>query len=201
MRPGASVGYVRATRPSLPRWVRTGGTGRLAPRAPRIVRTGYAYQRRAYRATAYRSTPWPRPYRRGATSAVPYVPATVTAYGGTAGGGELDRRETRRALKELGIDPDSKLVQRQIKKFDDDGSGTLDLEEFEASVRVRVRVRARVRVRIRVRVRLGLELGSGSGLANHDSKPNPNPNQAFVDSILSADEDPAAVSWLGLGLG
>ena len=28
------------------------------------------------------------------------------------GGGELDRRETRRALKELGIDPDSKLVQR-----------------------------------------------------------------------------------------
>ena len=50
------------------------------------------------------------------------------------GGGELDRRETRRALKELGIDPDSKLVQRQIKKFDEDGSGTLDLEEFEAFV-------------------------------------------------------------------
>ena len=87
-------------------------------------------------------------------------------------------------------------MQRQIKKFDDDGSGTLDLEEFEACVRVRVRVRARVRVRIRVRVRLGLELGSGSGLANHDSKPNPNPNQAFVDSILSADEDPAALSIL-----
>ena len=31
MRPGASVGYVRATRTSLPRWVRTGGTGRPAP--------------------------------------------------------------------------------------------------------------------------------------------------------------------------
>ena len=66
------------------------------------------------------------------------------------GGGELDRRETRRALKELGIDPDSKLVQRQIKKFDEDGSGTLDLEEFEA----------------------------------------------FVSSILSADDDPAAASIL-----
>ena len=50
------------------------------------------------------------------------------------GGGELDRRETRRALKELGIDPDSKLVQRQVKKFDSDGSGSLDLEEFEAFV-------------------------------------------------------------------
>lgn len=50
------------------------------------------------------------------------------------GGGELDRRETRRALKELGIDPDSRLVQRQIRKFDADGSGSLDLEEFEAFV-------------------------------------------------------------------
>ena len=50
------------------------------------------------------------------------------------GGGELDRRETRRALKELGIDPDSKLVQRQVKKFDEDGDGHLDLEEFEAFV-------------------------------------------------------------------
>ena len=39
MRPGASVGYVRATRTSLPRWVRTGGAGRLAPTAPRTVRT------------------------------------------------------------------------------------------------------------------------------------------------------------------
>ena len=34
-----------------------------------------------------------------------------------------------------------------------------------------------------------------------DPNPDPNPNQAFVDSILSADEDPAAVNWLGLGLG
>ena len=49
VRPAASVGYVRATRTSLPRWVRTGGAGRLAPRAPRTVRTGYAYQPRAYR--------------------------------------------------------------------------------------------------------------------------------------------------------
>ena len=47
--PWASVGYVRATRTSLPRRVRIGGAGRLAPRAPRTVRTGYAYQPRAYR--------------------------------------------------------------------------------------------------------------------------------------------------------
>ena len=53
--PGASAGYVRATRTSLPRWVRTGGAGRLAPRAPRTVRTGYAYQPRPYR--TYRA-PW-----------------------------------------------------------------------------------------------------------------------------------------------
>ena len=38
--PVAFVGYVRATR-SLPRWVRTGGAGRLAPRAPRPVRTAH----------------------------------------------------------------------------------------------------------------------------------------------------------------
>eukprot|EP00964_Phaeocystis_antarctica_P165079 scaffold144409_cov78-Phaeocystis_antarctica.AAC.1 len=54
------------------------------------------------------------------------------------------------AFDHPGIDPDSKLVQRQIKKFDEDGSGTLDLEEFEA----------------------------------------------FVSSILSADDDPAAASIL-----
>ena len=41
--PGASVGHVRATRASLPRWVRTGGAGRLAPRAARAVRTGNTY--------------------------------------------------------------------------------------------------------------------------------------------------------------
>ena len=53
--PGASVGYVRATRTRLPRWVRTGGAGRLAPRAARTARTGYAYQPRPYR--TYR-VPW-----------------------------------------------------------------------------------------------------------------------------------------------
>ena len=39
--------YVQATRTSLPRCVRTGGAGRLAPRAPRTVRTGYTYQPQA----------------------------------------------------------------------------------------------------------------------------------------------------------
>ena len=39
---------MRATRTSLPRWVRTGGTGRLAPRVSRAVRTRYAYQPRAF---------------------------------------------------------------------------------------------------------------------------------------------------------
>ena len=37
VRPGASVGYVQATRTSLSRWIRTGGAGRPAPRAPRTV--------------------------------------------------------------------------------------------------------------------------------------------------------------------
>jgi len=53
--PRASVGYVRAARTSLPRWVRTGGAGRLALTASRAVRTRHAYQPRAYR--AYRA-PW-----------------------------------------------------------------------------------------------------------------------------------------------
>ena len=44
MRPGASVGYVRAMRTGLPHWVRTGGAGWLGPRAPRTVRTGPAYR-------------------------------------------------------------------------------------------------------------------------------------------------------------
>ena len=57
--PRASVGYVRATRTSLPRWVRTGGAGRLAPRAPRTIRTGYAYQAWAFGTytTAYCGNP------------------------------------------------------------------------------------------------------------------------------------------------
>ena len=51
VRPGASVGYVQATRTGLARCARTGGTGRFAPRAPRTchVRTGHASPPRAYR--------------------------------------------------------------------------------------------------------------------------------------------------------
>ena len=37
---GFGLGYVQATRTSLPRTLRTRGAGRLAPRAPRTVRTG-----------------------------------------------------------------------------------------------------------------------------------------------------------------
>jgi len=60
VRPGASVGYVQATRTSLPRWAGTGGAGRLAPRALRTARAGYAYQPRAF--GTYRA-PWhPRRY-------------------------------------------------------------------------------------------------------------------------------------------
>ena len=54
MRPGASVGYVRATRTSLPRWVRTGRRA-ACPQGP-----------------AY-CTYWVRV----PASAVPYVPRTV----------------------------------------------------------------------------------------------------------------------------
>ena len=50
------------------------------------------------------------------------------------GSGELERREVRLALKDMGIDPNSKLVQRQIKRYDADGSGSLDIDEFEAFV-------------------------------------------------------------------
>ena len=53
--PRASVGYVHATRASLPRWVRAGCAGRLAPRAPRTVRTGCAYQPRTL---GTYSVPW-----------------------------------------------------------------------------------------------------------------------------------------------
>ena len=44
---GAQLSWTRS--PKGLRWVRTGGAGRLAPGAPRTVRTGYAYQPRAYR--------------------------------------------------------------------------------------------------------------------------------------------------------
>ena len=56
MRPGASVGYVQATRTSLPRCVRTGGAGQLAPKA---ARTGHASQPRACRVYRHPCTVWP----------------------------------------------------------------------------------------------------------------------------------------------
>ena len=49
VRPGAFVLYVRATRTSLLRVVRTGGAGQLAPWASSTVRTPYAYQPQACR--------------------------------------------------------------------------------------------------------------------------------------------------------
>eukprot|EP00964_Phaeocystis_antarctica_P116900 scaffold80755_cov61-Phaeocystis_antarctica.AAC.4 len=49
VRPGASVLYVRATRTSLLRAVRTRGAGQLAPGAGTTVRTSYAYQPRPCR--------------------------------------------------------------------------------------------------------------------------------------------------------
>jgi len=53
----------------------------------------------------------------------------------TNGTGELGRREIRQALKELGIDPDSRLARQQLKVFDADNSGTLDLDEFKNYVK------------------------------------------------------------------
>ena len=44
VRPGASVGHARPARARLPPCVRTGGAGRLAPTAPRTVRTEHAHQ-------------------------------------------------------------------------------------------------------------------------------------------------------------
>ena len=66
------MGYVPATRTGLPRWVRTAGAGRLAPRAPRTVRTRHAYQPWAF--GTYRA-PWrprcPACGRRPASSRSP----------------------------------------------------------------------------------------------------------------------------------
>ena len=79
MRPGAPVGYVQATRTSLPRCARTGRAGRPAPRAPRTVRTGYAYQPRPYR--TYRVPCVPRTgrtVRTVATQVVDWVIARIT---------------------------------------------------------------------------------------------------------------------------
>ena len=58
VRPGASVGYVQATRTGLARCARTGGAGRLAPGPHVPVRTGHASPPRAYR--AYRVSWHPR---------------------------------------------------------------------------------------------------------------------------------------------
>ena len=44
VRPGACVGHARAARARRPPCVRTGGAGRLAPTAPRTVRTEHAHQ-------------------------------------------------------------------------------------------------------------------------------------------------------------
>ena len=85
----APVGYVRATRTArLPRWNVPEAQGGC-PQGPayctywvrtRDGRTDHGLGRAV-------GVP-PRP--------APYVPATVSAYRGTPGGGELDRRETPR---------------------------------------------------------------------------------------------------------
>ena len=41
-------------------------------------------------------------------------------------------REIRDALRALGMDPNSKLVKSQLKKYDEDGSGSLSYDEFYA---------------------------------------------------------------------
>jgi len=51
------------------------------------------------------------------------------------GSGELDRQEIRAALKELGVDPDSRLARQQLRKYDEDNSGTLDIDEFTRYVK------------------------------------------------------------------
>ena len=51
------------------------------------------------------------------------------------GSGELGKLEMRQALKDLGIDPDSRLARQQLKYYDADNSGTLDLEEFKNYVK------------------------------------------------------------------
>ena len=67
--PASRVGYV----------VRTGGAGRLAPRAPRTVRTGYAYQPRPY--YTYR-VPWhPRRLPPAARRRERRLPAHARAHG------------------------------------------------------------------------------------------------------------------------
>ena len=59
--PGPPFWVRTGTRTSLPRWVRTGGAGRLAPRPPRTVCTVYVLGTRTSHGrtvrTAYRGTP------------------------------------------------------------------------------------------------------------------------------------------------
>ena len=70
---------VQATRASLPRWVHAGGAGRLAPWAPRTIRTGYAYQPRPY--CTCRS-PWhPRRLPPAARRRERRLPAHARAHG------------------------------------------------------------------------------------------------------------------------
>ena len=75
-RTGASVGYVQATRTSLPRTVRAGGAGSPARRAPRTERTGYAHQPRAYRYVP----------RNGTCTVATQVPDASAGAGGGSGG-------------------------------------------------------------------------------------------------------------------
>ena len=92
-RPGASVGYVQAARTRLPRWVRTGRAGRLGHRAPRTVRTGYAYQPRPYR--TYR-VPWqPTGSLERPPSDAPRLPADNMNYLGMRLPGQLQQSNRR----------------------------------------------------------------------------------------------------------
>ena len=110
VRPGASVGYVRATRTRLPRWVRTGGAGGL-PAGPHVlyVLRGCAHPPRAF--GTYRVLWQPRPYKH----AVAYTslchgmyarrtgragfgpPPSPGEQDGTAGGGTAADGATRAA--------------------------------------------------------------------------------------------------------
>ena len=46
------------------------------------------------------------------------------------GSGELDSKELKRALQSLGFEPKKAQIRQMILDVDEDGSGTLDLQEF-----------------------------------------------------------------------